>query len=351
MEKLKCRFLSLFVLLPLLACIFISKDVNAVEYEGSGLRGMNKLEIGASSGSASSPTIPNSYSLNVNVPNPSAGGTLYTINPQLMADYGIPANSIALFNIRFVVPGYANNFEFGGFQGVSNGSIVDSNCVTNVYINNDRVADMTCALWVYYPSYTENTVIRTNTFFRAAGLNVAVNGVGYVKLKAGSGDVTSGDLETQIDRLTRLIPEQTDRIVTIERQIRDLLENLEASQGESLENALEAEREAEKSEYENQADESEATATQESSEAQGAATNLLSVVGQFIGVLTSAQPTNCTINGNLIPHLPLGNLNLCQNDPPAAIVVLGSLLLIAFVVPLAYHTVKRMINLIGSFQN
>lgn len=118
-----------------------------------------------------------------------------------------------------------------------------------------------------------------------------------------------------------------------------------------VEQAIDNARESEKDEYENQADENEQTANDNSSAAQGTATSLLSVVGQFIGVLTSAQPTNCNLNGNLVPHLPLGQLNLCQNSPPAAITILGSLLLIAFVVPLAYHTVKRMLALIGSFQS
>lgn len=337
------------ILFSLFAAVFAVKNASAIEYSNSGLRGMERVEIGTSNGTVGT-TFPNSYSIGVNAPG-SNGGTLYTINPSFAAGNGIPANSIALFNIRFVVPGYSNNFEFSGFQGVSNGSIVDYNCVTNVYINNDRVADMTCALWVYYPSYTENTVIRTNVFYRAAGLSVSVNGAGYVTLKDGAGGVSASDLATQIDRLTSLIPVQVDRIVTIERQIRELLENIEASQGEALEEALANEREAEKEEYEDQADENEQTANQESSAAQSTATSLLSVVGQFIGVLTSAQPTNCNLNGDLIPHLPLGNLNLCQHNPPAVITIIGTLILIAIIVPLAYHVVKRMLSLIGSFQS
>lgn len=119
----------------------------------------------------------------------------------------------------------------------------------------------------------------------------------------------------------------------------------------AVENAQNSHDDDVQEKYEDQAAENEQTANDESSAAQGSATSLLSVVGQFIGVLTSAQPTNCNLNGNLIPHLPLGQLNLCQNSPPAAITILGSLLLIAFVVPLAYHTVKRMLALIGSFQS
>lgn len=119
---------------------------------------------------------------------------------------------------------------------------------------------------------------------------------------------------------------------------------------DTIKNQGAQDRADEKEEYQDQAEDVEDDINSDSSAAQGTATTLLSVVGQFITTLTSAQPTNCNLNGDLIPHLPLGNLNLCQNSPPPAITALGSLLLIAFVVPLAYHTVKRMLALIGSFQ-
>lgn len=151
----------------------------------------------------------------------------------------------------------------------------------------------------------------------------------------------------RIDSVSSELTVISDKLDTII----SLLENMDGLSSEDMEEALENARESEKEEYEEQAQETEDTANDESSAAQGSATSLLSVVGQFIGVLTSAQPTNCNLNGNLIPHLPLGQLNLCQNSPPAAITILGSLLLIAFVVPLAYHTVKRMLALIGSFQS
>lgn len=106
----------------------------------------------------------------------------------------------------------------------------------------------------------------------------------------------------------------------------------------------------EKEDLENQKQESEDTAEDSSSAAQDTATSLLNVIVQTIGVFSSASPTSCSINGDLIPHLPLGNLNLCQHSPPPAITALGSILLLGFVVPLAYHLVKRMLALIGSFQ-
>lgn len=107
----------------------------------------------------------------------------------------------------------------------------------------------------------------------------------------------------------------------------------------------------EKEDLENQKQESEDTANDESSGAQDSATSLLDVVIQFISTVSSATPSSCNLDGSLIPHLPLGVLNLCQNSPPPAITALGSILLIGFIVPLCYHLVKRMLGLIGSFQN
>lgn len=318
---------KIVIILAVIMGLGIAENASAIEYSNSGIRGMYKLELGTSGGTVSSATIPNSYSLSVNAPTLTSGATLYTINPQLMEGLGIPANSIALFNIRMLVPAYANNFEFGGFQGVSNGSIVDYNCVTNVYINNDRVADMTCALWVFYPSYTENTVIRTQTFYRAAGLNVAVNGVGYVTLKSGSGDVTVSDLETQIDRLTRLIPEQTDRIVTIERQIRELLENIEASQGEALEEALANEREAEKEEYEDQQEDVDSGAEDAGAEAEEQTSNLITTAGNIITAIRDTPATNCVIRVQR-GAFDTGNIDLCSQVPQTIRTVISTIITI-----------------------
>ena len=157
-------------------------------------------------------------------------------------------------------------------------------------------------------------------------------------------------LELQLDTLESNQVHIGNKLNTIIDALDDLAPSQEDIQ-EAVEDAQSSHDDEQQQKYEDQAEENEQTAEDNSSAAQGTATSLLSVVGQFIGVLTSATPTNCNLNGNLIPHLPLGQLNLCQHDPPAAITAIGSLILIAFVVPLAYYTVKRMLALIGSFQN
>lgn len=156
-------------------------------------------------------------------------------------------------------------------------------------------------------------------------------------------DPNTGLLENVVDKLDQ----QTEVIEREGADIRSSIDNLSIS----IMNQYNDYMEDQKAEYEAQADANEDTINDDSSAAQSTATSLLSVVGQFIGALTSAQPTSCVLNGNLIPHLPLGQLDLCQNNPPAVITIIGSLILIAVVVPLAFHAVKRMLALIGSFQN
>lgn len=158
----------------------------------------------------------------------------------------------------------------------------------------------------------------------------------------------NGVTEEQVDDLQTAITQAIEDLeISIEGSTPPTPEQIQAATEQAIQNTLEDE----KSQYEEQSEEVQDQLESDSSAAQGTATSLLSVVGQFIGVLTSAQPTNCNIDGSLIPHLPLGNLNLCTHSPPPVITIIGSLLLIAFVVPLAYYTVKRMLALIGSFQS
>lgn len=264
-------------------------------------------------------------------------------NLEVQIDRTIPKNSLVTFNFSIKTRNVGFNYYGLSFKnattiydscvgpysgtGISVGSTNSYNttnvgCTITLLTNNDKtsftaIQDARIA-WVYNNSYT-----------MGAGVQPEVE----VSISPGSWHQLTNDGLSASDRawLEEVLPDST-------------------TVGE-VEQAIDNARESEKDEYEEQAQETEDTANDESSAAQGTATTLLSVVGQFIGVLTSAQPTNCNLNGNLVPHLPLGQLNLCQNSPPAAITILGSLLLIAFVVPLAYHTVKRMLSLIGSFQS
>lgn len=268
----------------------------------------------------------------------------YTVNNLRlqMAEESFRANSIIHFNIAYTTRQangtIQNNYvslKYFGLHLAGGVTILHDSCFEAPYEVAMTGHTFECSYTAFVP-YSSNYI--------ASSLNTRIVG-------PNDTNITQSDYQTQL--IITPISWITVNPNALTSEDRAWLESVlpDSTTVGEVEQALDNARESEKEEYEDQADENEQTANDESSAAQGSATSLLAVVGQFIGVLTSAQPTNCNLNGNLIPHLPLGQLNLCQNSPPAAITILGSLLLIAFVVPLAYHTVKRMLALIGSFQS
>lgn len=97
------------------------------------------------------------------------------------------------------------------------------------------------------------------------------------------------------------------------------------------------------------ADEAQDAADDSSSDASTATSSLISVIGGFVNVLTSAQPTNCKINANL-NHIDMGQLDLCANPVPSYIQIIGSIILICAAIPLAIVLFNRFIGLFRSFQ-
>lgn len=79
-------------------------------------------------------------------------------------------------------------------------------------------------------------------------------------------------------------------------------------------------------------------------------TNLIGLFGSFVSAVSSASATNCNIVANF-GNLNLGTLNLCQDNPPAFIQVIGSIVLIVILVPCAYWLVMRILGEIRSFTN
>lgn len=79
-------------------------------------------------------------------------------------------------------------------------------------------------------------------------------------------------------------------------------------------------------------------------------TSLIGLFSSFVSALSSASATNCNINGDM-GNIDLGTLNLCRDNPPAIVQIIGSIFLIAIFVPLAYFLVKRIISEVRSFTN
>lgn len=92
-------------------------------------------------------------------------------------------------------------------------------------------------------------------------------------------------------------------------------------------------------------------AGQDSSDSATAGTgSLISAIGSAVAAITSASPTNCLINGNM-GNLNVGQIDLCANPVPAFVSIIGSLLLVLFIVPLCISLFNRFINLFRSFQS
>ena len=345
MEKLKCRwyFCLLFTLLLALGSISTLKDVSAtslttntndmwidsIQYE-RGIYGSSSWNIYT----ASAPANTNALNWGFNITNMSAGNELsrlyiaYKSGPSTAALISFDISwTISSPNTAFIA--YYNGLKFKPTTVLLNDSCANTagvpiedgtniqytfNCSYLVYVSRGKQAiDTEAGSYIFNAPGTNST------------LTVRTGAASYVELTNDS--LSASDKAW----LQEHLPSGTSSA--------------------DIESGIESARESEKEEYEDQAQDNEDTAEEESSAAQSTATSLLSVVGQFVGVLTSAQPTNCNLNGDLIPHLPLGNLDLCQLDPPPVIVIIGSLSLIAFVVSLSYFTVKRMLALIGSFQS
>lgn len=104
-----------------------------------------------------------------------------------------------------------------------------------------------------------------------------------------------------------------------------------------------------KQETQDASDDSSAVGSSSSSDATTATSSLISVIGGFVSVVTSATPTNCLIDADL-NHIDMGNIDLCANPVPSYIQIIGSIILICAVIPLAIILFNRFIGLFRSFQ-
>ena len=97
-------------------------------------------------------------------------------------------------------------------------------------------------------------------------------------------------------------------------------------------------------------DDAEASADSSGEQAESTGSTLLQAFTSFVGALTSASASDCTINFNVMGYINGGNVDLCRLNLPSAFQAISSLVLIGFCVPLSIATARKMINLFRSFQ-
>lgn len=344
------RYYLLSIALALLACLYTSAPASALQLTSgsihsftSGYINVFDLSAGASAdynrkiyGSLSDPNL-----VFTGIP------VINTVRQfHLSLSDNIVANSIFTFNVEYKIVGttpQAPNYQYYGISSGSAWTLLDQSCVTPAQNGYGGTANNSfyyeSILQCTYVGFTNVTLDHISTqynadiiTFRNQNTSASGNIDASMHFSPVNARAISWNALTQEDRawLESVLPAGTSTA--------------------DIEQAIDSAREDEKDEYEQQAEDNESDINDASADAEATGQSLLSILTGFLSVLTSAQPTNCNLDTTLIPHLSIPAVNLCQNSPPSAIVVLGSLILIGFVVPLAYHLVKRLLALIGEFQ-
>lgn len=135
-----------------------------------------------------------------------------------------------------------------------------------------------------------------------------------------------GNINTGITNLNNKLNQTNNKIDSIQNSLNQAKQDTQSAQ--------------------NQADSSGDTAT---SDSETATTSLLNTITGAVTAISSVSPTNCKLNGNM-GHLNTGEMDLCNNPVPTFITVIGSLLLILAIVPLAIHLFNLFISITRSFQ-
>lgn len=92
------------------------------------------------------------------------------------------------------------------------------------------------------------------------------------------------------------------------------------------------------------------SADDSASDSSTATTSLINTIGGAVAAITGASPTNCKIDGDM-GHIDMGELDLCDNPVPSYMSVIGSLILVLAIVPLAIHLFNLFISITRSFQS
>lgn len=171
---------------------------------------------------------------------------------------------------------------------------------------------------------------------------------GYPNYGGGGGgtDLTQVIKEIQYFRTT--INTRFDTVITNQELIYRALLNQQQHQQETI-NSINNINNYQEQATQEVVDNSQITANSSSQDALGQSQSLLEVFTGFVGAITSASPSTCVLDGNL-GKFTMGQLNFCQDSPPAFVVALGSIISIAILVPLSYHVTKRLLSTIRSFQ-
>lgn len=307
-----------WLFIPVFAILLMSHNTFAAS--GSGVVGIRSGTI-VVNGRSISGSVRDNNSLNFNQSWDSQTAYLYDGDLSSICfntNVGISKGAYISFTVRFG-PSFAGSF--GGISGDNNIGIVTQNVETDVATGN-TIVSMT-----YFNNGGNNSYFCLNPSNRQY---IAYNNVGSSSVNR---------LSVQISPVSWYY---NDPYMESLQSISSKLNNQAQDTADAVNNG---QQEATQDAADNASD----AGSSSSASAEGATSSLISVIGGFVGVLTSASPSNCLINANM-NHIDMGQLDLCENPVPSYIQIIGSIILICAAIPLAIVLFNRFIGLFRSFQ-
>lgn len=260
----------------------------------------------------------------------------------------------SLVYVTMSVSGASTGYAPMCFTGSYNRQVID--CDVNGDNGNYTITG------VFYMTSAVGSVVLYNhvpvlNLKNATGIRMSVNDVYYSHVSKEFSDTDVNivkNLLTDIKNGTNTLSTDMKTYMNQESarwvQIKDFLQDSAEAQAETNEK-LDREWEQEQDDRDNieqQSSDVNDAAESSSEDATEAGTTLLAAFSAFVTAITNASPSNCNIDMDL-GNLDLGVVNLCQLSLPPALSAIGSILLIAFCVPLSIATATKMIRLFRSF--
>lgn len=251
-------------------------------------------------------------------------GSVYTpytadiTSASILTQTAIPANSLISFDMKMcpavisytgLIPQSLNVYK------VSEQSQIYNGCLTSHI--------------VFY------TYSATNDFSFVNNIATVSGGEIDIRISGFSVNLLSG----QIDN-TQQINNIASSLGLVNSNLNDISNKLDS---------LNNQKEEEKQELEDQAQDSESAADSSSEEAQEAGQNLLSIIGNIFGAITSATPSSCVIDGKVNNNFNMGRLDFCSLTPPPFVQIITSITLVVIVLPFVISMFNKFIGLFRSF--
>lgn len=236
---------------------------------------------------------------------------------------------------------------------------------------------------IYYQYFITGTTISNQQTCYQMTLKNAGNGGNYVDVGFNTAKITtydnapsvsdlSGQLSSINGNLVALVTDshalyqelQANRIATDNirdamitlapdvSDIKDILEDLNVDLNGAIEEQTQQDKEFHdetKDTFDDAQTDADNDSASSSQQAESTGTTLLGAFIQLLGALTGAAATDCVINAD-IGDFHMGNVDLCELDPPPAFQVISSLMVIGFAVPLSVALGKKIISMFRSFQ-